>query len=102
MNHQYEILKNGVRYAYTRPPFDEDDDLHCEAIVQWLKSGKLCVVGKVAQISNMGFVDMDILDTIEFVDEVDQISLIISHPSVLTIKPSDDEWSFRIMVNEKK
>ena len=98
---QYEILKNGVRFAYTRPPFGEDDDLHCETIVRWLKSGKLCVVGKVAQVCNIGFCDMDVLDAIEFVDEVDQISFVMSHPSVMTIKSSDDEWSFRVMENER-
>lgn len=100
MNPQYEILKNGTRFAYTRPPFGKDDDLHCETIVRLLKSGKLCVVGKVAQMCNMGFGDMDVIDVIEFVDEVDKISFIMFHPSVLTIKPSDDEWSFRKIEND--
>lgn len=50
----------------------------------------------------MGFGDMDVLDAIEFVEDVDQISFVMSHPSVLTILPNEDEWSFRPMENEKK
>ena len=100
MNPQYEILKNGTRFAYTRPLFEEDDDLYCETIVRWLKSGKLCVVGKVAQICNAEPDDMNILDAIEFVEDVDQISFVMSHPSVLTILPNEDEWNFRLMENE--
>lgn len=101
MNPQYEILKNGTRFAYTRPPFGEDDDLICEIIVRWLKSSKLCVVGKIVQMCSANPNDMDVLDAIEFVDDVDQISFFIFHPSVLTILPNKDEWSFKPMENDK-
>ena len=99
MNHpQYEILKNGERFAYTREPFGEDDDLHCETIIRWLESGKLRVGNKVAQILNPSSGYMDTLDAIEFVEEVEQIELMLAHPSVVVTPPSEDEWSFKEMI----
>lgn len=95
MNPQYEILRNGELFAYTREPFGEFDGEFCRTFIDWLKSGKLCVGGGNAQICNLGFGEMDILDAFEFVEPVGNMHFVMAHPSVLTLRPSEHEWTFQ-------
>jgi len=90
---QYQILHNGEKFAYTRPPFSPDDAEYCRVVVEMAMAGRLWVRDGQATLVNGNQSDLEALDAIEFEEKVEQLSLIMSHPSLAMTQPNTDSWT---------
>lgn len=91
---QITIFKNGEPFARTLPPFYEEDVVNVAKIIGFLQNGRWVVGNGVLQIINPTGEDDILQDIISLNGTVDQVALIMAHPSVIIMAKSQDTWTF--------